>query len=98
MCGLGQTAPNPVLSTLRYFRQEYEEHIEKKRCRAGVCKELTTFFISEQCTGCGACAKVCPEKAITGEKKSRHAIDASRCITCGACRTACRFDAVGVVM
>jgi NADH:ubiquinone oxidoreductase subunit F (NADH-binding)/ferredoxin len=96
LCGLGQTAPNPVLSTLRYFREEYAEHIEKKRCRAGVCRDLTSYVINERCTGCGACAKACTERAITGKKKARHVIDNSRCIKCGACRTACRFEAVGV--
>jgi len=96
MCGLGQTAPNPVLSTLRYFRDEYLEHIENKRCPAGVCKELITYSINENCTGCGACVKACPEDAISGEKKQRHAIDQNKCIKCGACRSICKFDAVDV--
>jgi NADH-quinone oxidoreductase subunit F len=96
MCGLGQTAPNPVLSTLRYFRDEYLEHIESKRCPAGVCKALVTFSINESCTGCRACVKACPEDAITGEKKQRHTIDAGKCIKCGACRSVCKFDAVDV--
>jgi NADH-quinone oxidoreductase subunit F len=96
MCGLGQTAPNPVLSTLRYFRNEYLEHIEKKRCPAGVCRALITYSIGEACTGCGACVKACPQGAIAGEKKKRHAIDGATCIKCGACRSACTFDAVVV--
>jgi len=97
MCGLGQTASNPVLSTLRYFRGEYLEHIDNKRCPAGVCKELITYSINENCTGCMACVKACPEDAISGEKKQRHAIDPDKCIKCGACRSVCKFDAVDVV-
>jgi NADH-quinone oxidoreductase subunit F len=96
MCGLGQTAPNPVLSTLRYFRDEYVRHIEKQRCPAGVCKALLTYAINENCTGCGACRKACPQEAIAGKKKERHVIDPEKCIKCGACRTACKFDAVEV--
>lgn len=96
MCGLGQTAPNPVLSTLRYFRDEYREHIENQRCPAGVCKELITYSISEDCTGCGACVRICPENAISGEKKERHIIHIERCIKCGSCRNVCQFDAVKV--
>jgi len=97
MCGLGQTAPNPVLSTLRYFRDEYMEHIEQRKCPAGVCKELITYSINENCTGCQACLRLCPSEAITGEKKKRHAIDPGPCIKCGACRSVCKFDAVSVV-
>ncbi len=96
MCGLGQTAPNPVLSTLRYFRDEYLEHIENKRCPAGVCKELIHYSINENCVGCQACVKACPEDAITGEKKQPHTIDAAKCIKCGACRSVCKFEAVDV--
>ncbi len=96
MCGLGQTAPNPVLSTLKYFREEYLEHIEHKRCPAGVCKGLISFTISELCTGCGACVKACPEQAITGEKKQRHVIDQDRCSRCGACKSICKFEAVEI--
>jgi NADH-quinone oxidoreductase subunit F len=96
MCGLGQTAPNPVLSTLRYFRDEYVEHITNKRCPAGVCKELVTYSISEECTGCTACVRVCPEGAISGEKKKRHVIDPEKCIRCGACLSVCKFDAIKV--
>jgi NADH:ubiquinone oxidoreductase subunit F (NADH-binding)/(2Fe-2S) ferredoxin/NAD-dependent dihydropyrimidine dehydrogenase PreA subunit len=96
MCGLGQTASNPVLSTLRYFRDEYEEHVEKGKCRAGVCKELITYSINENCNGCTACASACPEDAITGKKKERHVIDQSKCIKCGACKSACKFEAVEI--
>ena len=96
MCGLGQTAPNPVLSTLRYFRHEYLEHIESQRCRAGVCKELITYSINECCTGCRACVKACPQGAITGKRKERHTLAAAQCIKCGACRSVCQFDAVDV--
>jgi len=96
MCGLGQTAPNPVLSTLRYFRDEYLEHIQNRRCPAGVCKELITYSVNEDCTGCGACVRACPVNAVTGEKKQRHTIDAGTCIRCGACQSACRFEAIDV--
>jgi len=97
MCGLGQTASNPVLSTLRYFTGEYIEHIEKKHCPAGVCKALITYSINENCVGCQTCIKVCPEVAITGEKKQRHVIDTARCVKCGACRSACKVEAVDIV-
>ncbi|MDQ7779203.1 MAG: NADH-quinone oxidoreductase subunit NuoF, partial [Planctomycetota bacterium] len=96
MCGLGQTAANPVLSTLQYFRDEYMEHIKNKRCPAAVCKVLITYSISKECTGCMACAKACPEKAIAGKKKERHEIDTKKCVKCGACKTVCKFDAVQV--
>ena len=95
LCGLGQTGPNPVLSTIRYFRDEYEAHIVEKRCPAGSCEALLTFTINpDACTGCTACVKVCPTKAISGEKKEPHTIDQSKCIRCGACFTTCKFDAV----
>ncbi|MDO9528702.1 MAG: NADH-quinone oxidoreductase subunit NuoF [Syntrophales bacterium] len=97
MCGLGQTASNPVLSTLRYFTDEYIEHIEKKHCPAGVCKALITFSINENCVGCQVCIKACPEGAITGEKKQRHVIDTTKCVKCGACRSVCKVEAVDVV-
>ena len=96
MCGLGQTASNPVLSTLKYFKDEYIEHIQNKRCPAGVCKGLITFSISDLCTGCGACVKACPEGAISGEKKQLHVIDRDKCSKCGACRSICKFEAVEV--
>jgi len=95
LCGLGQTAPNPVLTTIRYFRDEYEAHIKEKRCPAGVCKELIEYSIDEQkCTGCGLCKKKCPDGAISGEKKQPHKIDKELCIKCGLCHEVCRFDAV----
>lgn len=97
LCGLGGTAPNPVLSTLRYFRDEYEAHIKEKTCPAGVCKALITYTIDpELCTGCMVCAKICPVEAATGEKKEVHTIDQYKCIKCGACFESCKFDAVKV--
>jgi NAD-dependent dihydropyrimidine dehydrogenase PreA subunit len=89
------TAPNPVLSTIRYFRDEYEAHIREKRCPAKVCKNLITISIDpEKCTGCGACLRVCPVDAIMGEKKKPHQLDAEKCVKCRACYEACKFDAV----
>jgi len=96
MCGLGQTAPNPVLSTLRYFRDEYLEHIERKHCPAGVCKALITYSITEACKGCQACVRACPSGAIAGEAKQRHAVQSAKCIRCGACRSVCKFGAIAV--
>ncbi|HYX70009.1 MAG TPA: NADH-quinone oxidoreductase subunit NuoF [Terriglobales bacterium] len=95
LCGLGQTAPNPVMSTLRYFRDEYEAHIREQRCPAKVCRELITFRIDPvTCNGCGACVQVCSGKAILGEKKKLHTIDQALCTQCGACLESCKFDAV----
>ncbi|RKX20735.1 MAG: NADH-quinone oxidoreductase subunit NuoF [Candidatus Zixiibacteriota bacterium] len=94
LCGLGQTAPNPVLTTLKYFRHEYEAHIKEKKCPAHVCEPLLTFTINDNCTGCVVCAKACPTNAITGEKKEKHFIHQDKCIQCGKCFTVCRFDAV----
>jgi NADH:ubiquinone oxidoreductase subunit F (NADH-binding)/(2Fe-2S) ferredoxin/NAD-dependent dihydropyrimidine dehydrogenase PreA subunit len=94
MCGLGQTAPNPVLSTIRHFMDEYSAHVADHRCPAGVCRELITYFIKDNCTGCGVCVKACPEDAISGEKKQRHVIDVSKCVKCGACQSACKFEAI----
>jgi len=95
LCGLGKTAPNPVLSTMRYFRQEYEEHVFEKRCRTGRCKALLRPEINqEKCKGCGLCVKACPTQAITGEKKQPHHINPELCIKCGACATACKIHAV----
>ncbi|MBU4438552.1 MAG: NADH-quinone oxidoreductase subunit NuoF [Acetobacterium sp.] len=95
LCGLGQTAPNPVLSTIHYFRDEYEAHIKDKKCPAGVCKHLLDFKINEDtCKGCGICAKKCPADAITGEKKKPYTIDTAKCIKCGACIEACPFGSI----
>jgi NADH:ubiquinone oxidoreductase subunit F (NADH-binding)/(2Fe-2S) ferredoxin len=95
LCGLGQTAPNPVLTTIRYFRDEYEAHIKEKTCPAGVCKDLITFYIvPEKCPGCGLCARYCSADAIRGEKKQPYVIDEEKCISCGVCREVCNFDAV----
>jgi NADH:ubiquinone oxidoreductase subunit F (NADH-binding)/(2Fe-2S) ferredoxin len=94
LCGLGQTAPNPVLSTLRHFKEEYIEHIRDKKCRTAVCKELIVFEILDVCNGCQACKKVCPVNAIHGEKKEHHTIDEAECIRCGLCLSTCKFDAI----
>ncbi len=94
LCGLGQTAPNPVLSTMNFFRHEYEEHIHSKYCRTGECTALTKYIINDKCIGCTKCAKVCPVNCIAGKVKEKHVIDQSVCIKCGACYTACKFDAV----
>jgi NADP-reducing hydrogenase subunit HndC len=94
LCGLGQTAPNPVLTTLKHFRDEYVAHIVDKKCPAHVCPTLLTYTINEECTGCTVCAKACPTEAIAGEKKELHVIDQEACIKCGKCVTVCRFDAV----
>lgn len=95
LCGLGQTAPNPVLSTLRWFRHEYEEHIFERKCPAGVCTELRTFTIDvDKCTGCTLCSRKCPTGAIIGSKKAPHFIVESKCIGCGTCEEVCKFDAV----
>ncbi len=95
LCGLGTSAPNPVLSTIRYFREEYEAHIRDKKCPAGVCKPLFHYEIDPKaCKGCQACAKKCPEKAITGEKKKTHILDRQKCIKCGICYDICKFNAI----
>ncbi|UCC65987.1 MAG: 4Fe-4S binding protein [Deltaproteobacteria bacterium] len=97
LCGLGQTAPNPVLSTIHYFRDEYEAHIRDKKCPAGVCRDLITYDIdTELCIACGKCKKECPVEAITGEKKVPHEIDQDKCIRCGTCMEVCPEDAVKV--
>ena len=97
LCGLGQTAANPVLSTLKYFRHEYEAHLFDRTCPAGVCRELLTYTIdTDKCTGCTVCAIKCPEKAILGEKKKAHYIIDDKCIRCDQCRINCKFDAIDV--
>ncbi len=94
LCGLGQTAPNPVLSTLQYFRSEYEAHIKEKRCPAHHCQALLNYNITDKCRGCTACVKVCPVSAITGVVKEKHVIDTAKCIKCGSCVEKCRFGAI----
>ena len=95
LCGLGKTAPNPVLSTIKYFRDEYEAHIYDKRCPAGHCQQLLVYeIIPSKCIGCGMCKRVCPADAITGEVKKPHHIDPDKCIKCGACVEKCKFDAI----
>ena len=95
LCGLGQTAPNPVLSTIRFFEDEYRAHIEDKKCPAHVCKHLLTYSINpDKCVGCTACARQCPVQAITGEVKKSHVIDVDKCIKCGSCYEICRFGAI----
>lgn len=97
LCALGRTAPNPVLTTIRYFQDEYEAHIKDQKCPAGVCRDLIQFsIIADECTGCGICLRNCPQGAITGEKKEPHIIDQSQCIRCGVCYDFCKFDAVRI--
>jgi len=94
LCALGQTAPNPTLSTLKKFHEEYIAHVTDKKCPAGKCKHLLTFFITEKCIGCGACARQCPANCISGEKKTRHVIDQTKCLKCGSCERTCHFHAI----
>jgi len=95
LCGLGKTAANPVLSTLRYFREEYEAHIDNKECPAGVCKALIEYSIDpEKCNGCGTCKQACIHGAISGEKKEPHVINPELCQKCGICQSECKFEAI----
>ena len=95
LCGLGQTAPNPVLTTLKYFKDEYLHHVEDKRCPAAVCRDLVEYrVVKDKCTGCQRCVDVCPTHAITGPKSEPHNLDKTLCIKCRACYEICRFDAI----
>ncbi|SHG91969.1 NADH-quinone oxidoreductase subunit NuoF [Tepidibacter thalassicus] len=94
LCGLGKTAPNPVLSTMKYFMNEYEEHVNDKKCSSGSCQALLNYFITDKCIGCTKCSKICPANAITGKIKEQHTIDSQKCLKCGACLEECKFNAI----
>lgn len=95
LCGLGQTAPNPVLSTLKFFRDEYVAHVVDKKCPAGVCKDLLSYeIVADKCKGCSLCSRKCPVGAISGQLKSPFVIDPEKCIKCGVCQSSCKFDAI----
>jgi NADH:ubiquinone oxidoreductase subunit F (NADH-binding)/NAD-dependent dihydropyrimidine dehydrogenase PreA subunit len=97
LCGLGQSGPNPFMSTVQYFRDEYLSHIEECKCPGKSCRALITFMINDKCTGCLACISVCPEKAITGEKKKLHIIDQDKCSQCGSCEVVCKYEAIDII-
>jgi NADH:ubiquinone oxidoreductase subunit F (NADH-binding)/(2Fe-2S) ferredoxin/NAD-dependent dihydropyrimidine dehydrogenase PreA subunit len=94
LCGLGQSAPNPILSTIKNFREEYEEHVSGKKCRAGVCAAMLSYTINDSCVGCGACKRICPVSAIDGVRKEKHRVDQAKCIKCGQCYQTCKFSAI----
>ena len=94
LCGLGQTSPNPVLSTMANFEDEYLAHVKEGRCPAGACSKLIHFQITDRCVGCGICLRNCPANCISGERRARHVIDQDKCVKCGACFNACKFHAV----
>jgi NADH-quinone oxidoreductase subunit F len=94
LCGLGQTAPNPILSTMKYFMDEYEAHVKEKRCPAGVCQSLLQYYVTDKCIGCTKCARQCPVNCISGKVKEKHFIGQDKCIKCGACMTACPVKAI----
>jgi NADH-quinone oxidoreductase subunit F len=95
LCALGKSAPNPLLTTIQYFREEYEAHIKEKSCAAGVCPAITTFVVDQEaCSGCGLCQKACPINVISGQGRAPRHIDAAACIACGSCRRVCKFAAV----
>ncbi len=97
LCALGQTSPNPILSTMKYFYDEYRSHVVDKICPAGVCKDLMKFVITDRCIGCTKCARQCPVGCIEGKVKTKHVIDHSKCIKCGACKSSCPVDAIDLV-
>jgi len=97
LCGLGQTSPNPILSTMKYFYDEYKAHVVDKVCPAGACKDLMKYVISDRCIGCTKCARQCPVTCISGKVKTKHIIDQDKCIKCGACQSCCPVDAIDLI-